>query len=117
MIDVRVHQAGPTARRLLAAVTMIGSGVTVGAGAGASSSPATRIPASRSAAAVASELGTAAAASSGRAANSSMKNAAVLPVPTPTTPPGSRYASAALATVRFCSSLITEGSCPLRDPA
>ena len=55
---------------------------------GDSSSPTTRIPAARSAAADASELATAAVTSSGRAASSSMKNAAVDPVPTPTVVPG-----------------------------
>ena len=66
------------------------------------------MPAAWSATAVASELGTAAAASSGRAASRSMKSAAVLPVPTPTVIPGARYASAASATARFCSSRVID---------
>ena len=55
---------------------------------GASSSPTTRMPAARSAAAEASELATATPTSPGCAASSSMKRAAVLPVPTPIVEPG-----------------------------
>ena len=81
---------------------------TYTAGDGASSSPTTRMPAARSAAAVASELGTAAATSPGRAASCSMNSAAVLPVPTPIVEPGGTYASAASATARFCSSRVID---------
>ena len=52
----------------------------------------------------ASELATAAATSRGRAASASMKNAAVLPVPTPIVDPASTYSIAASAAARFMSS-------------
>ncbi len=70
------------------------------------------MPAARSAAADASELATAAPTSPGCAASSSMKRAAVLPVPTPMVEPGVTYEMAAAATARFCSSRVIDYRCP-----
>src|SRR5450756_2534309 len=77
-----------------------------GSGYGAAARPRTRIPAARRAAAVASELATAAAIWPGRAASASMKSSAVLPVPTPIVAPVSTYSSAAFAEARFISSSV-----------
>jgi len=62
----------------------------------------------RGAAAEASELATAAATNSGRAASAEMKKSAVLPVPTPTMVPGTTYPIAASAAARFCSSRVID---------